>query len=506
MNIIGRLLRYITGNIKHSILIFLTLFVSGTFVCGSYVIQEAVGNIQNQFINKTGPHLFPVYQLEDDIKNSMLWSKENRNKRNTYVFYRTVLEKYFNDSRVKSYSYSLYKYVYTDKLHEDVTDWSYLVSEAQYYNELKLYGIKSPVFNDLKTNDVIPVDGRLLSDAEINNGEKVCLISEDLCMDDNGVKRFISIGDYIPVSLIYFDTDNGLFSTMKDKLLADYTISLKVVGKYTLNNTDISDNRIFVPNHLIEQLDNISMEMEASYNIVKDSSYESLNTNCIAITDVDIELRDISDVIDMSLEMSTDLWDLNHAISNLGEDGLPKEEYLKIIKSTDLFANYSWITDELDSLTDYLQVISVVTFLAILSIMVYIIIKRRTIEIGVLLSLGENKKSIIIQLTSEIFILSLSATLLSILTGTAIAKPIGNLMMENTVKEESVSHSTDQYGNRIEKLLELNNDNIEEMMQIKLDNAAIIKTVITENLIAILSMSLSLLYILKLKPKQILLN
>ena len=84
----------------------------------------------------------------------------------------------------------------------------------------------------------------------------------------------------------------------------------------------------------------------------------------------------------------------------------------------------------------------------ILSLIVILSIRERRFEIGVLMSLGENKIKIIGQFFIELFVIMLVSVSLAGLTGNVIGNVIGNqlLSQQNTTQQEQVQNKGNSQG------------------------------------------------------------
>ncbi|MBR3352635.1 MAG: ABC transporter permease [Erysipelotrichaceae bacterium] len=508
MKLLHRALISIFRNIKNSMILLMVFSVIGVFITGIAFTGYGLASIKDQIIAATRPIVYPQYQLEDNINDSGLWAKENRNKRETLSFYKGILDGFFTDNRVKSYSYELYKYCYSDVLYKDVLDWKKAVSETDYYNQLCVHGVYQPSFHDIVANNIVIIEGTSFSNQQIDSGAHVCAISDNLYIDSNGEKTHINIGDYIPISIVLFDTDNGYFVNSKERVLEQQTIMFKVIGKYHINTNNtssgiLSDIMIYIPNIAVEDLDKINDLQETRHVIQKEVMYEPYNTNCMGITNVRIELKSIEDIIQFTLDMSDELWSLNHGPNNLNIEGLPIKDYFRIVKSTDVFSHLDWFVSGFESLSEVLVIVMLIISTVLIVMTIRLQTKKRQNEFGILLSIGERKKLLVVQLVLEIILLSTPAYVSSTYIGYYLSKPITQqLISRNLINDSADSESTVE-AEEYYSFKEYTTDGL----QIEGMGSKSFKSILlTELSVTTIAALVQTFFIIQLKPKKILLE
>ena len=512
MHVLVRATKSIGRNKAKTLIMFLTMTVLGIFVTGSIVIKDASENVRDRFMKKAGASLNITYKLEDDLTDYRSWSMEHKNQEETFDFYYSTIIELTENEYVRDCSYSLYMFNYTDQLCNADTYYSGMFSAENYLvNKVLLYGCDRTAFTDINTYDINLKEGRSFSKKEINDGSKVCIINEKLKRyDEEGNEQDIKIGDQIPYQIIVFDSSSGSLVPVKEKILEIKEEYLTVIGKFHVNeegNGEMSrTNRIYVPNKLVEETFRTYKEMEGRYSIYKGDSYRTIGSYCMGMTDVLIQTDTYINAWYLSEEINDKLMILNQTPSNLNSDGEPINIYYKLIRSNDAYMNVSWVLKSLDNFSDIILYVAVGAFVVVLSLIMALFLKSRKTEIGILMSLGEKKSRIILQIVLEVFIVGVLSSALSTYIGYALSKPVSQSMIETSMVAESETGTTDSEGNIINKIAGIDEEDIVEMFEIKITSEEIIKVVLTELGVILASSAVTVFYITRFRPKKVLLG
>jgi putative ABC transport system permease protein len=102
--------------------------------------------------------------------------------------------------------------------------------------------------------------------------------------------------------------------------------------------------------------------------------------------------------------------------------------------------------ENVEMLTDKVILISGISALAILSLLMLISLKERQYEVGVLLSIGETKTGIIVQLLAEMIVIAVLAFILSSGVSFLAAGVLGDALINN---QQSASVSINNLGTNV---------------------------------------------------------
>ena len=185
--------------------------------------------------------------------------------------------------------------------------------------------------------------------------------------------------------------------------------------------------------------------------------------------------------VEYGVDDPTKLDDVIKAVENLGINNLMVSKSNK---------NYELVTSSVESITKITNMIrigSVVVGVVILSLILMFLVRERTYEIGILLSLGTSKVNLVLQFIVEVLLVTIvgliTALGIEITTIKYLASNVGSIFSENLPKTIA-----------------------DELMKMSVSVIDIINLVIVMIAIVIISVVVALLPILKMKPKKILTN
>ena len=185
--------------------------------------------------------------------------------------------------------------------------------------------------------------------------------------------------------------------------------------------------------------------------------------------------------VEYGVDDPTKLDDVIKAVENLGINNLMVSKSNK---------NYELVTSSVESITKITNMIrigSVVVGVVILSLILMFLVRERTYEIGILLSLGTSKVNLVLQFIVEVILVTIFGLMIAlgieIVTIKYLASNVGSIFSEELPKSIA-----------------------DELMKISVNGIDIVNLVIVMIAIVIISVVVALLPILKMKPKKILTN
>lgn len=517
-----RALLYIRRNIVRTLILFTVMFSLGIFISASVIIRISSENVRNQFLRKAGASLTVSYRLEDDITNITSWMSEHRDHRETFTEYFGAIEELLEDEYVTDYSYSLYMIGYSDCLYNART-----VMQTDYHeiedHAVLLFGVDRKNFVDLETSDINIVSGRSFERDELQEGRKVCIVNENMRIyDRDGNYRNAEAGDVLDLSVIVFDSDGitNAYNTDAVNELEKKTYQYTVIGTFHVNEEMtafvyqplmLNRNKIYVPDNAVLEMHADYEKMRSGYEIRENRNFGMIRTDTLGVTNIVVYTADTSRLWIFSQRVNDKLRYLNHSIYNQTAGGdkslnMPKNLYFQIVRSTDAFTNVSWVLKTLDAFAGVILYVSIGAFIIIMSLIIYLFMKNRKTEIGILMSLGEKRGSIILQTVMELLLIGLLAFSLSAYCGNVLAKPVSDRIIKNTLITEADSHDTDERGNIINKMAGIDVNDVARMYEIVFSKDELIRIFIIETGIVIVSSAASVIYTLKTKPKEVLLG
>lgn len=196
---------------------------------------------------------------------------------------------------------------------------------------------------------------------------------------------------------------------------------------------------------------------------------------------------------------------------NLGEilkkvEKLPIDwEKNKITESSSEFPALTGSLDSMDGLINKMLIGIIVISAIILSLILAFWINGRIHETGVLLSLGISKLNIITQYIVELFLIAIFAFGLSYYSGQAIAQNIGDNMVKQASDENTteVHLGSDEAHIGMDHQTNVVNNTLEEI-DVSISIIEMGYVWLIGGLIILLAVSISSIFIIRLKPKEIL--
>lgn len=180
-------------------------------------------------------------------------------------------------------------------------------------------------------------------------------------------------------------------------------------------------------------------------------------------------------------------------------------ENYEIQESTNAYPALTGSLDNMDSLINKMLIGVVVISALILSLILAFWINGRIHETGVLLSLGVSKVNIIIQYVFELLIIAVVAFGLSYFSGQAIAQNIGDGMVQQAGETSSMNIKQDLGGMQLGADPDTSTaSKTLEKIDVSITLAEMAYVWLIGGLIILLSVSISSIFIIRLKPKEIL--
>ncbi|MBR5620914.1 ABC transporter permease [Candidatus Saccharibacteria bacterium] len=196
----------------------------------------------------------------------------------------------------------------------------------------------------------------------------------------------LSVGDSFKLKNIYTEKD----------------VTLSVIGIY-----DSSDERA--------DANTIYMNTATAAKFLSADDYNSGNYN---VSNVSLYMTN-SDKADEFVEK------INNEFTELAENNL------KVAVDTSEYDSIASSIESVGSFANTILIIVIVAAIIIVTLIVTINVKDRRYEIGVLMSLGADKKNIVGQIATELLIVGTLGFVLASVTGTVFAGALGNTILES---------------------------------------------------------------------------
>ena len=463
MNFINRAFKNVTRKVSKSILLTLTFFLIGNLV----IIGLGVSNASNsaKILTRKKMRAVVTYSLDYNKIWQYMDAIEDEDEREEFYnnYPRITLadaKNFLNDTRVKTANAVTTNTWFMDHLNsfdfvhlnnqaeEGMGDgrscWVDDTGEERCYKS-PVFLIKSNMFSDMiefQDGEFNIVDGRFYNDHEIENGDLVCVISQNIA-EYNGV----SVGDDIILS--FAGSTIGGMKMSEEDLEATF----EVVGIFSHNHPvtpdssnfnycspyENPDNMIFMPStstymaslsyqqKSFDYYKELYPEDEVYQNEDNRPSEENMAENTY-IENVTLLLSDPLDV-----EKFVD--DYKNTLSQFTSLDANNEEFKKLAKPLDTLSMYA----------NFIVSLVVINAIVIISLVTALTLKTREYEIGVLLSIGASKIKVIAQFFIELALVAVLGFTLSVFSGSLIAKNIGYKVLEYQIATSDVQEEDDGF-------------------------------------------------------------
>ena len=536
MNFFNRAIKNVTRRASKTILLTLTFLLVGTLV----IVGLGVSNASTQAKILTRQKMRAVATLEVD---SMAWynyvdsiqDEDERNK--AYSNYPSVtlaeVKDILKDNRVKTANAIDSVFAYPD---DSGLDYVHLNNSAEensgggqscYTDENgnskcveyvePSYLIKTnyfPSMIEIEDGDYKISEGRFYTQEEIDNSEKVCLVTKAFA-EHNSLK----VGDTISfltnsaadISVMYGE-DMGITSE-------DYTVELSIIGIYEHNQAvtpdtqgydylspyQNPDNTILMPGTTYKAT-NVPLQQKIfDYYKTKnpDDEYYQNESNRPSIDNLSqVTLNSVTLLLKDPLEVDQFVEDYAGNLGDYKTITVDNSEFNKLAKPLDTLTMYA----------NFIVWLVVINAVVIITLITALTLKTREYEIGVLLSLGASKFKVVAQFFVELALVALLGFTLSIGTGSLLANKVGQTVLQYQISSSGLdeeNNSNDYYFGDIynnDYTSEVSLDDIVSNYNVSISPLIIAEIYIVGLIIVLISILIPSMMIMRFNPKKILMN
>lgn len=524
MNYLNRAIKNVVRRPSKSILLALTFFVIGNLVIVGLGISSAAENAktltrkQMRAVISYEVDYQKFYQDAEDIENED--EREEFFSNYPKISMESSKEMLADERVVAADFFGTWERVYADEGIEYVKN-PYADENSMYYGSITLEDgteipYVPPVFrvqanimpNQIALHDKTYeiVEGRYYSQEDIDNNNKVCLITDELAELNN-----LHVGDTF--SIVIQDPTHAMAQFQQVGMEYnpdDNKIEMEIIGIFHNNNV-LDDTR-----EDIKYLE--AAEMPGNVVLMPSSTYK------LAQYEYNKVLFDVQKQLypEMESEFPTfeEYNEVNTAVFLL-DDPLEVEKFVddyegKVADYTFLNANneeFIRLSRPLDTLTFFSNIIvGIVVFNAvvIITLVTALTLKTRSYEIGVLLSMGVSKVKVVMQLFVELLIVALLGFTLSVASGSLIAGKVGESVLAYQVTtEEKYEEGNDHYYEYIDPnsyFTEVSQEDILSKYEVRVSPVLIAEIYVLGLGVVFVSILIPSVMIMRFNPKQILLN
>ena len=375
-------------------------------------------------------------------------------------------------------------------------------------------GVGNPNMTDIELGVLTLVDGRTFTQEEIDNSSKVVVVSQQFAQTNN-----LSVGSTIQLETIFHDTIQK-----NAERISDFAASWH-------------DERFFLVHQVSE------FEVIGLFDIVEEFPYENYNDSdiwgalsfrSILYSTIFMPFDVASDAADLVIEGRMEIQD--ELIAMFGDSEMQEAPFEAIFllnnprdiekfseTASEMLPEFWQIADfshrndvivaSMDTLlgmADFIHWTTLIASIVILVLVSMLFLRDRRHEIGIYLALGDKKRQIVGQLLLEISVVAIVAMMVALFIGNQLSSNISRELLQQALIEQH-EETSGAYARSLPWALmhfEPRDMSIEEMMEmydVSLDSNVVVTFLLTGTGVVLLSTLIPVLYVLKMKPKEILL-
>lgn len=408
MNYLKRAFLSLTRRKGKSFILLLIVFILSNIMAGSIAISQASKSVEKTMKEKLGANA----TVELDWEKTQNWTNDDWN--NMQLVTPEVTEQIGALPQVKYYDYNTDAYLTatTVKNYDPNTDPNTCQGCEPYFY---LRGIHYPEVLDIVKGDATLVEGRVFTQAEIDNGDLVGLISDKVAEVNN-----LHVGDLIPLVNKFQIWDAS--GQPQDPILRD--VMIEIIGIYTpkiqenqnMPGIKAADggwvdysvfNRVYVSN-----------KVSIAEQKWQTEQYQQ------AYPDQQIQPYKVYITPSFVLKSPEEVKAFKEAAKALLLD------YYKVTVSSDAYDAVAGPITFIGQLSNTILYVAIGATILILGLVVILFLRDRKHELGVYLALGERKWKVVGQIVVEVMAVAFIGITLSLFTGSSIAEATSQSMID----------------------------------------------------------------------------
>lgn len=492
MNFIKRGLLSITRKKGKALILLAVIFILGNVISGSISIQQATGNVEKSIKEKLGAAA--TVELDYEALENM--DEEEQMSIEIADLDLELIKQIGEISYVKYYDYNMSTWLGSESLQsyqgEEMDDAGVEVVADGMSPDFMLKGINYAPVLDFEEGIGNLVEGRIFESQEVENGSSVAIISKKIAEKNN-----LQIGDNFTLTNSVMDYDE---TTGEEKVATSRDVVLEVIGLFEPASANVEQseedaemldfmdidyqNTIYVPNEIIS---NESRYQSEEYMKIDEEYAET----------VEAEGTDYSDIYTpiFVLKSPEDSVAFEEEVQPL----LP--ELYKVTNAGDQYDSIAAPVESMSKLAGYVLIVAVSATVLIIGLVVLLFLRDRKHELGIYLSLGEQRARVVGQILIEVMVVAVIGITLSLFSGNFLAQGISNTLLnaEDTQMEDDMMYYSElqAYQNNI------TTDDVVESYEVRLDSSYILMFYLIGLLTILVSTIIPLVYIVRLNPKKI---
>lgn len=394
MNFLKRAYLSLTRRLGKSFILLLIIFILSNVMAGSIAISQASTNVEKTMKSQLGADA----TIELDYEKIQNWGETEWNAMQNLT--PDMVEQVGQLPQVKYYDYNTETWL----MAKNLKTYDPNVVEPSDYNYFGLKGVQYADILDIAKGDATLSEGRVFTQAEVDEGKPLGLISDKMAEVNN-----LHLGDLIVFTNIYYNSQGQQI---------EHEVMLEIIGIFTPKIQQQSNqnkggwidysafNRVYTPNK-VTQGEN-DWQTQQYVNEYPDAN---VKVGQIYITP--------TFVLNNPEEVETFKTDAKAFIP----------DYYKVRADSDAYDAVAGPINFIGGLSKTILYVAIGATILILGLVVILFLRDRKHELGIYLSLGEAKWKVVSQIMIEVMSVAFIAITLSLVSGSSIADATSQSMI-----------------------------------------------------------------------------
>ncbi len=521
MNFLNRAWKYVTRRLSKSILLGLTFFLVGNLILMCLGVTAATENAKTM----ARKSMKAVVSYELDYKEISKYAESLVTEEEMEEFYRKNYPKltsedalaiFEGDKRILAMNYMVTNMSplkdgnsvpignqrEQDRNEGDIETVNGIESDNYKEPNIQLIGNIVPTMIEFVDGTYTIVDGRFYTEDEIEEGAMVVVITQELALENGW-----SIGDTFAIERSFYWGVEDLFAQGYTE--EDFYKEFEIIGIYETtkevdqNSPDFDwlsawqspKNHVLVPALAIARF---NQETEEMYSKVDGWGRE------------EEEERELEDYIWVS-QIVYLLDDPMNVDGFIKDNSANLKEFSKFNANTEEFDKVAAPLNSLSATASVIFWIIVINSVIIISLVIALTMKTREFEIGVLLSTGASKIKVVGQLFAEMVIIAIIGFSLAAFSGVIAAEAVGDWILDTQISRQEEPEEDDFFGGGYydtseDYFTEVSQEELIGNYKVSISPWLVLQIYGLGILVVLISIIVPSFMIMRLNPKQILLN
>lgn len=494
MGIFKRSIVSITQRLWKSLILLLVVFSLGNVIAAAVTVRDSTENVEKSMKERLGSYVSVDMNEEYFMNNQDVDMDEFR-------LPKALADKIGESPRVRDFTYSMMNSAGSDDLKKyESKDTNMQMmpmggDDVGSRFDFTLIGDKNGTPNDAQSEKIKLVDGRFPNEEDNTNNPYVLTISEEVAKAND-----LKIGDKINLTtgvMDMGDNDSGMMMTSEMKFLDDITHEYEIIGIFK-NSEKKAGNQMeemmqeFAKNNMYTTLNAVS-ELDLEGAKIQAKHYDKEVEEYTASVTPTYILNSVDD-LDAFVEEFSDL--------------LPKA--YKFNTSKDSFQSVASSITNMNNLANNVYYFGIVIAVVILALIIILFLRERKTEFGIYQALGESRLKTMSQIGLEVIIITLIGVSLALFSGNVIADKVSTQMIETQLMADEETQNNGMVsavsigGNEV-NMPKISKEEVIESYKVEMTSEYVATFYVVMLSAASLATLASMVYILRLKPREILL-